>query len=100
LPALAVTSPDDARAPSAATLLSAPRSLNEPVSCRHSAFSDTGEPTASDASAHASVAVRAATPRIARRAPSRSALAIKSALASGSDGWAPAAFSMVTVLKV
>ena len=79
LPALAVTSPDDARSPSAATLFSAPRSLNDPVPCRHSAFSATRIPAASSRLAHAIVGVRTAARASAPRAPSTSASAISSA---------------------
>ncbi len=79
LPALAVTRPGAARSPSAATLLRAPRSLNEPVACRHSAFSATAVSAASDRLALAIVGVRTTSASTARRAPSRSALAISSA---------------------
>ena len=93
LPALAATSPSLARSPTASTLLSAPRSLKEPVRCRHSPFSDTGPRASSPRSSETIMGVRTVAPAIARSARSRSASEISCAAvrltATDGIGWRP-----------
>jgi hypothetical protein len=72
LPALPATTPRAAASPSAAIFVSAPRSLNEPVRCRLSAFSSTRPPQASPMLREVNTGVRRTMSAIASRASATS----------------------------
>ena len=76
LPALAVTRPARARGPSAATFESAPRSLKDPVRCRHSHFSASGPPASGASSSEGIVGVCRTSAATAALAASRSRASI------------------------
>jgi hypothetical protein len=68
LPALPAVTPARARSPSTASLLMAPRILNEPVRCRFSAFTTTRPPVAADSTGDESTGVRTTVAATASRA--------------------------------
>src|SRR5207245_2697714 len=81
LPALPQTTPVAQPSPSEAILASAPRSLNDPVRCRFSAFRTTVDPSRSDSVRELRTGVSRTTPAPASTAPSTAA----SVTAAGSD---------------
>src|SRR6516164_8682138 len=75
LPAdIAITPCARSNSPSDASLLKAPRSLNECVTCRFSYFTNTSAPVRADSLGAGSMGVRSTCPAMVRRASSTSAI--------------------------
>jgi len=85
-PALPATTPWSARAPSASSFAAAPRTLNEPVRCRHSALRTTSPPERSLSVHESSTGVRRATAATAGRARAMSCAVTVRAAATGQSG--------------